>query len=107
MVEPPWGVEPQTYALRVSSSSTAPCAPSPSAHVEKHTVHLEPHRRTPFEATKEATTMRRSPSRPCPGRRGAPACTRTSSARRDPFKRLDTACELRVPAPGTAVNPNF
>jgi hypothetical protein len=25
-------------------------------HVTKHTVHIEPHGRTPFEATKEATT---------------------------------------------------
>jgi len=43
-------------ALRVRRTSAAPCAPSPSMHVTKHTVLIESHGRTPFEATKEATT---------------------------------------------------
>src|SRR6187431_2107949 len=51
-----WGVEPQAYALRVRRTSTTPCTPSPSVHVTKRTVLTESHRRTPFEATKEATT---------------------------------------------------
>jgi hypothetical protein len=54
-VEPPWGVEPQTYALRVPNSSLSPCAPSPSVHVTMNTVHRARIRRTPLEATKEAT----------------------------------------------------
>src|SRR4051812_21329619 len=53
-MEPPWGVEPQTYALRVRASSAHRCAPSPSAHVTKHTMLIESHGTTAFEATKEA-----------------------------------------------------
>lgn len=54
--EPPWGVEPQSYALRVGSTSTAPCTPSPSLHLKKNTVLILRRGTTPFEATKEATT---------------------------------------------------
>jgi hypothetical protein len=36
--EPPWGVEPQTYALREIRSSPPRCPPGPSAHVKPLTV---------------------------------------------------------------------
>src|SRR3954452_8676058 len=69
LVEPPLGIKPQTYALRVRRTSAAPCAPSPSVHVTRHTVLIESHGRTPFEATKEATTE-------IHGADGAPAARR-------------------------------
>src|SRR6478672_8411534 len=53
--EPPWGVEPQTYALRVRRTPPSPSSRSPSVHVKVFTVHRTGHRRTPLEATKEAT----------------------------------------------------
>ena len=70
--EPPWGVEPQTYALRVRATAARWCAPSPSAHVEKRTALTKSHGATPFEATEEATTIYRAPSRPCSLHRCAP-----------------------------------
>ncbi len=39
VLEPPEGVEPSTYALRVPNSSLSPCSPSPSVHVTMNTVH--------------------------------------------------------------------
>ncbi len=55
-MEPPWGVEPQTYALRESRSPMAPCTPSASVHVEAVTVLIGEHDRTASRATNRATT---------------------------------------------------
>ena len=55
LVEPPWRVEPLTYALRVLRSPVAECSPSTSVHIPVVTVHSHDHRRTSLEATKEAT----------------------------------------------------
>ncbi len=42
--EPPWGVEPQTYALREIRSPPSRCSPSTSAHVKVITVLSGRHR---------------------------------------------------------------
>ncbi len=55
MVEPRWGVEPQTYALRVRPPPITGCSVRLSVHVEMLTVLRSDHSRTPLEATKEAT----------------------------------------------------
>jgi hypothetical protein len=54
-LEPPWGVEPQTYALRVRRTPPSSCSTGPSVHVKVFTVLRIGQRRTPLEATKEAT----------------------------------------------------
>jgi hypothetical protein len=61
--EPPWGVEPQTYALREIRSSHPWCSPSPSAHVARITAHTGSLRGTPFRATDRATTKIRNRGR--------------------------------------------
>jgi len=55
-------------ALRVLSSSRPPCTPRLSVHVTMHSVHNARIRRTPSEATKEAT-RRSSEAPPARGRR--------------------------------------
>ena len=57
--EPPWGVEPQTYALRVRESSITLSTCGLSVHVKVVTVLIRGHYITLFEATKEATPQSR------------------------------------------------
>ena len=47
-VEPPWGVEPQTYALRGTPSSTPRCSASTRAHGAPFKI---------FDGTVSATTV--------------------------------------------------
>jgi hypothetical protein len=80
-MEPPWGVEPQAYALRILTSPYTPCSPSPSVHVIRvFTVLKSEHRAPTFRATNRATTeinrgsrrrQRLTWWRPCMGGDGA------------------------------------
>jgi hypothetical protein len=54
-VEPPWGVEPQTYALRELSSPHTPCTHRAFLHVKPFTVLNEGVCRTPFRSTNGST----------------------------------------------------
>ena len=53
--EPPWGVEPQTYALRELSSPHTPCSLRAFLHVKPFTVLNETAGRTPFRSTNGST----------------------------------------------------
>ena len=54
-VEPPWGIEPQTYALRELPSPHTRCAPRTSLHVKPFTVLSEDAGSTPFRCTNGST----------------------------------------------------
>ena len=53
--EPPWGVEPQTYALRELPSSHTPRSCRAFLHVKPFTVLNETAGRTPFRSTNGST----------------------------------------------------